>query len=633
MKKLLASFTFMALAASVANAANGTWNVNDSGLWSNTGNWLDGIIADDNTSTANFTNDITADRTLNKLVFSDADTATPGSWLINNNSTPANTLTLGGTAPTITVNALGTNKVAEISAVILGTGGLTKSGTGTLTLSGTNTYTGATTVSVGTIAVTGEGRINNTSGISIAEDATFRYAPSAPHTFDRAITGNGTIRLQYSGANHYYVGSDLSGFSGQVIVESGTGFIRPLVAFSSSTARLHLNGGAEVVFNGNQTWGELSGDAGSRIQSQQGLARTLNFGHLNTDATYAGNFGGPISLVKEGSGTQTFTGAINLNAGVADAILAVSITINAGTIEIGGAGLLNTGNYAQTIALTRNTSTFRYNSSANQTLSGEISGVGMLTKNGTSTLTLSGNNTYQGATTVSAGTLQIGDGTTDGSISASSGITNNATLVYNLVGSQIYNNAIGGTGSLTKSGAGSLTLGGTNTYTGATTVSVGTLLIDGSTHASSAVSVASGAIIGGNGTIGGNLTLANGALFAFDTANTLTLGGSSTFALDSTFGVASLRNLSGAALDWDSIDVGTYTLLTGGNLVPDFFSASNITNFGLTHALTGLGTGGTKSAYFDNGSLQLVVIPEPSTWALLAGSLTALVVFRRRRRD
>jgi hypothetical protein len=49
--------------------------------------------------------------------------------------------------------------------------------------------------------------------------------------------------------------------------------------------------------------------------------------------------------------------------------------------------------------------------------------------------------------------------------------------------------------------------------------------------------------------------------------------------------------------------VGEYTLITGGNLGTNFFSASNITNFGLANALTGLGTGGTKSAYFDNGSL------------------------------
>jgi len=95
--------------------------------------------------------------------------------------------------------------------------------------------------------------------------------------------------------------------------------------------------------------------------------------------------------------------------------------------------------------------------------------------------------------------------------------------------------------------------------------------------------------------------------------------------------VGSLRNLAGGALDWDAINVGTYTLLTGPNLGPTYFNATNISNFGLSNALTNLGTGGTKSAYFQNGSLQLVVIPEPSTWALLAGSLTVLVLLRRRR--
>ena len=138
--------------------------------------------------------------------------------------------------------------------------------------------------------------------------------------------------------------------------------------------------------------------------------------------------------------------------------------------------------------------------------------------------------------------------------------------------------------------------------------------------------VGSGATLGGNATITGNLTLAAGALFAFDPTSFLTLGTGSTFALDSSFGLASLRNTSGGAIDWSSIGNGSYTLITGGNLGDTFFSTSNITNFGVENAQV-INDG--RSAYFDNGSLRLVVIPEPG--AALLGSLGLLALLRRRR--
>ena len=76
-----------------------------------------------------------------------------------------------------------------------------------------------------------------------------------------------------------------------------------------------------------------------------------------------------------------------------------------------------------------------------------------MTKIGSGTLTLSGVNTYTGVTTVSNGTLQLGNGTTDGSLTTSS-IVNNATFAFNNVATKSYAIPISGTGAVTKSGAG-----------------------------------------------------------------------------------------------------------------------------------------------------------------------------------
>jgi autotransporter-associated beta strand protein len=194
--------------------------------------------------------------------------------------------------------------------------------------------------------------------------------------------------------------------------------------------------------------------------------------------------------------------------------------------------------------------------------------------------------------------------------------------------SAIQNNSSGNV-SFTKTDAGKWILGGTNTYTGATSVQQGVLLVDGSTAASSAVSVSLGAVFGGNGTVNGNLTLASGALFAFDTGSTLDLIG--TLSIDPLFDVASLRNKSGGAVPWANVPQGTYTLMNTSFV----FNDTNIRNFGEVNRATNLAGG--RSAYFQQGSspssLQLVVVPEPTTLGLtaLGMGLAGVACWRRRR--
>ena len=92
--------------------------------------------------------------------------------------------------------------------------------------------------------------------------------------------------------------------------------------------------------------------------------------------------------------------------------------------------------------------------------------LGGLTKSGSGTLILAGTSGFTGLTTLSVGTLQIGNGTTDGSIGSSSKVSTGwfTTLAFNVIGNQTYAGAISGNGTLTKSGSGTLTLSGSNSY-------------------------------------------------------------------------------------------------------------------------------------------------------------------------
>ena len=119
--------------------------------------------------------------------------------------------------------------------------------------------------------------------------------------------------------------------------------------------------------------------------------------------------------------------------------------------------------------------TIQVDSPSGATLSGPLLGTGNLVKTGSGSLVLAANNTFSGGTTISAGTLQIGNGGATGSIAGD--VTDNATVAFNRSDAVTFGGAISGSGGLTQGGSGILVLTGGNTYTGGTTLAAGTLSI------------------------------------------------------------------------------------------------------------------------------------------------------------
>jgi len=545
--RYLQTAIFLGSCSLQAHAATGTWtNAATGGLWSGTGNWSGGIVADASGSNADFsTIDITADntvhldgpRTLTSLTFGDTGTGTAAGWILDNNSSATNILTLAGTTPTITVNALGTGKNVTISAVIAGSAGLTKAGAGTLILGAVNTLSGTLAVNAGELRLSGTGSIGS-NPISIASGATFRESSTAAQTFGAISTISGTtamfINNSASGTKTY--SGSLSGFKGTMDFSSGGTFnLFNSSTLGSSDAAFILgasgDAGGIVLATGTYTvnLGSLT-STGATIRTQSsgsGGVVTLSIGGLNTDTTMAGALNQATSrldLTKVGTGKLTlsassnYTGITTLTGGTlsvstignggssgnlgAATNVATNLVFDGGTLQYTGATASTNRNFTINAG---KTATFDVTTN-NLTVSG-ASGVttGGLTKVGAGTLTLSGTNAYTGATTLSAGTLSAGLTANLGG-SASNLVFDGGTLQitgtsltnFSTIGHTVSFNATKGvgldinnagntftvdqvlnqtTGGFTKLGAGTAILNQANTFSGGTNINAGTLVI------------------------------------------------------------------------------------------------------------------------------------------------------------
>jgi autotransporter-associated beta strand protein len=472
----------------------------------------------------------TVDSTLNLNGFSNTIGSLAGTGFVLNNGEAATTiLTAGNDNTSTTFSGIIENSVL----------GLTKSGTGTLTLTGNNTYTGGTTISAGALQLGNGGTAGSIIG-NVIDNSVLAFDRSGSVTFAGSISGAGSVNqigtgtTILTGNNTYTGGTTISAgtlqlgnggttgsITGNVIDNSVLAFDRnDSVTFGgviSGTGSVNQTGtGTTILIANNSYTGGTTISAGTLQLGNGGttgsiVGNVLDNGVLSVDrsdsVTFAGSISGAGSVNQTGTGTTILTGN-NTYTG--------STTISAGTLQLGNGGTTGSiiGNVLDNSVLT-------FDRSDSATFAGSISGAGSVNQTGTGTTILTGNNAYTGGTTIRAGTLQLGNGGTTGSITGN--VLDNGVLVFNRSDSVTFGGVISGTGSLIQQGAGVLTLPGANTYTGTTTVNSGSLIVDGSI-ASPQTFVNAGGLLGGHGTIGGDL-VNSGIVGQLNSPGTLTVIG------------------------------------------------------------------------------------------------------------
>ena len=487
----------------------------------------------------------------------------------------------------------------DVSNTITGAGALAQSGTGTTVLTGAASHTGGTTISGGTLQIGSGGTAGSIVG-NVSNDGTLAFNRSDGVTFGGVIAGAGAVAqvgtgtTVLTGNSTYTGGTTISGGTLQVGNGGATGNIvgnvtdNGMLAFNRSddltfggviagSGRVVKDGAGALTLTGDSTYTGGTTISGGTLQIGSGGTTGSIVGNVSNDGTLAFNrsddltFGGVMAgagaLAQSGTGTTVLTGAASHTGGT---------TISRGTLQIGSGG--TAGSIVGNVS---NDGTLAFNRSDDVTFGGVIAGAGAVAQVGTGTTVLIGNSMYTGGTTISGGTLQIGSGGTAGGIVGN--VSNDGTLGFNRSDDVTFGGVIAGSGRVVKDGVGALTLTGSHTYTGVTSVNAGTLLVNGAL-ASVAVNVATGATLGGTGTIGGAVTVGpGGAIAPGVSASMLTVGAlnlSPTSVLNYELGAAGSRDgivvngdlgLDGVlnVTDVGGFGLGTYRMMNYGGVLTD----------------------------------------------------------------
>jgi autotransporter-associated beta strand protein len=518
-------------------------------------------------------------------------TATVTPWVINagalavsndsNLGNSAGAISFGGgtlqflagftTTRNVTLNAGGgtfdTNgNDATLDGAIGGVGGLTKTGTGTLTLTNfTNAYQGATIINGGTLALSGFGTVSNSSSVTVGNGAIFDISASSFFFVPIAtLAGSGTVQL---GGNGLVITNGSTEFSGAINGSGGLEILSGTQTLSGAngyTGPTQIDRGATLALKGA---GSIASTLYVGFNPLGSGVATFDISQTTAGASVGGLADGVgIGRVSLGSQTLTITNGSSFAGVIQDG------GIGGGT---GGSLVISAPGFGQDLSgVNTYTGSTTITANALLTLSGNGSianSSGLILSGAGATFDISsssGNRTIRDLSGVAGSTIQLGAN----------------SLTVGTANSTSFAGAIDGSGGLVKQGIGALQLAGTNTYTGATTVNAGTLIVNGSI-ASSAVTVNAGAMLAGTGTVGAT-TIMNGGTFApGNSPGTMTVQGNLAFQSGAIYLVQVTSSLASSA----NVTAGGSATLAG-TVNAAFASGSYVTrNYTILSAAGGLG--------------------------------------------
>jgi autotransporter-associated beta strand protein len=510
---------------------NGTWDLITTNWWDGAQNvaWTnannDVAVLGFNTASA-ITNTLASNVTAGGIIFSNTST---GLYTIA--ASPGMSLALNGSNPAIMLSGP-TNGVHLISAAITATNP-TVNVQSTLTNANSINLRFTATNNIGTLAVGTPGNTSYTAnGIWLDINSPAAGGSAGMNAISANLTNvivysNASFRISISGGNSVYslspnpqqITISGDGSSGGQNTNNAGAWVVTGNLGGSIAANVVLAGDSTIDFNAGSTsaqtytlGGVISGTGRLLLVSGNSTAATRRHTCVLSNAsTYVGD-----TIVAGGTTLQLTTGDNRLPTGT---VLTLGTTAfgnfiwnSNGVVVLGNTTLpisqtvagLTTGGFPGTCLVRgghNSTNSFlTVNNGSDYVYGGNLGGTGIpsinlgLIKSGAGKLSLTGTNQCNGGYTVSAGTLEIGDGATDRPLTGN--VTNNAALTLKVASALSYAGVITGSGSLAKANAGALTLSSACNYSGATAVQAGRLNMLSANTGAGAIAVSDGATLG-----------------------------------------------------------------------------------------------------------------------------------------